>query len=127
MREGLVVLHSSAWSLPETHAALRKPIRSGRDSEIVGAERGIGLKHAAASWLRINPKLLVSLALKKHAARFLAAGLSIPDEVLVARDEGRVTFFCGAGVSRARARLADFFGLAEQYSRPLEANVCGGR
>jgi hypothetical protein len=33
--------------------------------------------------------------------RFLAEGPSIPDELLVARDEGRVVFFCGAGVSRA--------------------------
>lgn len=46
--------------------------------------------------------------------RFFADGPSIPDELLVARDEGRVVFFCGAGVSRARAGLADFFGLARQ-------------
>lgn len=44
--------------------------------------------------------------------RFLADGPAIPDELLFARDEGRVIFFCGAGVSRARARLPDFFGLA---------------
>jgi len=46
--------------------------------------------------------------------RFLANGPSIPDELLVARDEGRVIFFCGAGVSRARAGLTDFFGLAQR-------------
>lgn len=45
--------------------------------------------------------------------RFLSNGPSIPDELLLARDEGRVVFFCGAGVSRARANLTDFFGLAE--------------
>jgi len=45
--------------------------------------------------------------------RFLPAGPSIPDELLIARDEGRVVFFCGAGVSRARAGLPDFFGLAQ--------------
>ena len=45
--------------------------------------------------------------------RFFENGPSIPDELLVARDEGRVVFFCGAGVSRARAGLSDFFGLAE--------------
>ena len=45
--------------------------------------------------------------------RFLANGPSIPDELLVARDEGRVIFFCGAGVSRARAGLPDFLGLAQ--------------
>lgn len=46
--------------------------------------------------------------------RFLADGPSIPDELLVARDEGRAVFFCGAGVSRARAGLSDFFGLAQK-------------
>jgi len=46
--------------------------------------------------------------------RFLANGPSIPDELLIARDEGRVVFFCGAGVSRARAGLSDFYGLAEK-------------
>ncbi len=45
--------------------------------------------------------------------RFLENGPLIPDELLVARDQGRVVFFCGAGVSRARAGLSDFFGLAE--------------
>ncbi|WSH19056.1 SIR2 family protein [Rhizobium ruizarguesonis] len=45
--------------------------------------------------------------------RFVAEGPSIPDELLVARDDGRVIFFCGAGVSRARTGLPDFFGLAE--------------
>ena len=45
--------------------------------------------------------------------RFLREGPSIPDELLFARDEGRVVFFCGAGVSRARAGLPDFFGLAD--------------
>ena len=46
--------------------------------------------------------------------RFLKDGPSIPDELLNARDEGRVVFFCGSGVSRARADLPNFIGLAEQ-------------
>jgi len=46
--------------------------------------------------------------------RFLADGPSIPDALLTARDEGRVVFFCGAGVSRACAGLSDFFGLADE-------------
>ncbi|MCX5615603.1 SIR2 family protein [Bombella sp. TMW 2.2559] len=46
--------------------------------------------------------------------RFLANGPSIPDELLMARDEGHVVFFCGAGVSRAFAGLPDFFGLADK-------------
>ena len=45
--------------------------------------------------------------------RFLENGPAIPDELLIARDEGRVVFFCGAGVSRARAGLVDFYGLAK--------------
>lgn len=51
--------------------------------------------------------------------RFLADGPSIPDELLEARDQGRVVFFCGAGVSRARAKLPDFFGLAEKVVERL--------
>jgi hypothetical protein len=51
--------------------------------------------------------------------KFLANGPSIPDELLNARDEGRVIFFCGAGVSRARAGLLNFFDLAEQVVETL--------
>jgi hypothetical protein len=53
--------------------------------------------------------------------RFIAEGPSIPDSLLHARDEGRVVFFCGAGVSRARAGLADFFGLAASVIQKLGA------
>src|SRR5687768_2224730 len=45
--------------------------------------------------------------------RFSNNGPPIPDKLPQARDEGRAAFLCGAGVSRARARLPDFFGLAE--------------
>lgn len=51
--------------------------------------------------------------------RFSAHGPSIPDELLLARDQGRVIFFCGAGVSRARANLPDFFGLARKVVSKL--------
>lgn len=44
--------------------------------------------------------------------RFFENGPSIPDDLLVARDEGRVVFVCGAGVSMSRARLVGFFDLA---------------
>ncbi|WP_334543830.1 SIR2 family protein [Rhizobium leguminosarum] len=44
--------------------------------------------------------------------RFTENGPDIPDELLVARDEGDVLFFCGAGVSRADAGLSDFLKLA---------------
>jgi len=54
--------------------------------------------------------------------RFLENGPSIPDELLNARDEGRVVFFCGAGVSLARAGLPDFFRLAETVIRELGAS-----
>lgn len=51
--------------------------------------------------------------------RFLANGPSIPDDLLLARDQGRVIFFCGAGVSRAYAELPDFFGLANKVIKRL--------
>ncbi len=51
--------------------------------------------------------------------RFFQNGPSIPDDLLNARDKGRVVFFCGAGVSRARAELSDFFELAEAVIRRL--------
>lgn len=40
--------------------------------------------------------------------RFFADGVDFPDDLLWARDEGRVVFICGAGVSRAYANLPDF-------------------
>ena len=51
--------------------------------------------------------------------RFFANGPDIPDELLNARDEGRVVFFCGAGVSRAYAGLPGFIGLAENVLADL--------
>ena len=51
--------------------------------------------------------------------RFFENGPAIPDELLNARDEGRVVFFCGAGVSQARAGLPGFFGLAEKVMETL--------
>nr|VFK54851.1 MAG: SIR2-like domain-containing protein [Candidatus Kentron sp. TUN]VFK60063.1 MAG: SIR2-like domain-containing protein [Candidatus Kentron sp. TUN] len=54
--------------------------------------------------------------------RFFENGPRLPDELLTARDEERVVFFCGAGVSIARAGLPDFFGLAETVIRELGAS-----
>ncbi len=51
--------------------------------------------------------------------RFFENGPAIPDELLHARDEGRVVFFCGAGVSRAKAKLPDFFGLGKKVMKTL--------
>ena len=51
--------------------------------------------------------------------RFAVNGPNVPDELLVARDEGRVVFFCGAGVSRAKAHLKDFIGLATAVADKL--------
>jgi hypothetical protein len=51
--------------------------------------------------------------------RFLKDGPAIPDDLLIARDESRAVFFCGAGVSRARAGLPGFFGLAEGVIQKL--------
>jgi hypothetical protein len=53
--------------------------------------------------------------------RFLSDGPSIPDELLVARDEGRVVFICGAGVSQARANLPNFFQLTRYVIERLGA------
>jgi hypothetical protein len=53
--------------------------------------------------------------------RFFVNGPSLPDELLTARDEGRVLFFCGAGVSRENAHLPDFFGLARAVLAKLRA------
>lgn len=53
--------------------------------------------------------------------RFFADGPIIPDELLIARDEGSVIFFCGAGVSQARAGLPGFFGLTEKVVADLGA------
>jgi hypothetical protein len=52
--------------------------------------------------------------------RFIDYGPDIPDRLLTARDQGRVVFFCGAGVSRARANLPDFFGLARKVLNELK-------
>lgn len=51
--------------------------------------------------------------------KFLEHGPSIPDELLYAHDEGRVVFFCGSGVSRARAKFPDFWGLARRVMDSL--------
>ncbi len=51
--------------------------------------------------------------------RFIKDGPDIPDELLLAQDEGNVVFFCGAGVSRAFAGLSDFAGLAESVMQDL--------
>ncbi len=51
--------------------------------------------------------------------RFTENGPEIPEKLLLALDEGRVVFFCGAGVSRAKAGLPNFFGLADQVIKSL--------
>ena len=53
--------------------------------------------------------------------RFIAKGPSLPSELLIARDQGRVVFFCGAGVSYARANLPNFYQLAQKACDALGA------
>ncbi len=55
--------------------------------------------------------------------RFITTGPSIPDDLLVARDEGRVVFICGAGISRARAHLPDFNQLTRRVVDTLGATA----
>ncbi len=45
--------------------------------------------------------------------RFIEHGPDIPDELLLALDEERVMFFCGAGVSQENAKLPSFMGLTK--------------
>lgn len=51
--------------------------------------------------------------------RFIADGVDIPDELLWAHDEGRVVFFCGAGVSMAKAGLPNFSALTQKVMERL--------
>jgi len=51
--------------------------------------------------------------------RFIADGPELPDELLTARDAGRVLFFCGAGISQAEAGLPDFAKLADKVLSSL--------
>lgn len=51
--------------------------------------------------------------------RFIENGPNIPDELLFAQDEGQVVFFCGAGVSMAKAGLPSFYQLAENVLTEL--------
>ncbi|WP_193337450.1 SIR2 family protein [Devosia beringensis] len=50
--------------------------------------------------------------------RFVAAGPSIPNELLDLRNNGEVVFFCGAGVSKP-AGLPGFFELTKQLMAGL--------
>jgi hypothetical protein len=53
--------------------------------------------------------------------RFTENGPSIPDGLLTARDAGDVIFFCGAGVSQARAKLPNFQQLGSKVITVLGA------
>jgi hypothetical protein len=55
----------------------------------------------------------------KDCMRFIANGPSIPDALLSARDAGEVLFFCGAGVSRHKAKLPNFIELARTVANQL--------
>lgn len=51
--------------------------------------------------------------------RFTFNGPSIPNELLNARDDGRVVFICGAGVSLDKAKLPNFLNLTEKVIKEL--------
>ena len=54
--------------------------------------------------------------------QFIADGPDIPDALLQAHEEGRVVFFCGAGISYP-AGLPGFKGLVEQIYDLTSPNV----
>ena len=56
--------------------------------------------------------------------RFLAGGPDIPDQLLEARDEGKVVFLCGAGVSLS-AGMPDFPKLASYVVKKLKVPLEG--
>lgn len=60
-----------------------------------------------------------------RSVRFIETGPDIPDELLIDRDEGKVLFFCGAGVSLAFAKLPDFLSLAGGVIDELGALTIG--
>lgn len=51
--------------------------------------------------------------------RFIANGPDIPERLLWDHEEGRVVFFCGAGISHP-AGLPGFKGLVEQIYEKLD-------
>ncbi len=51
--------------------------------------------------------------------KFTSTGPTLPDDLLVAHDAGEVLFFCGAGVSRAKAVLPNFAKLADKVMASL--------
>lgn len=54
-----------------------------------------------------------------QAMKFSPKGPDIPDQLLNARDQGRVVFFCGAGISTAKAKLPTFKDLTRQVVKRL--------
>jgi hypothetical protein len=62
-------------------------------------------------------------SIEECVLRFIANGPDIPDKLLQARDEGRVVFFCGAGVSIAKANLPDFFELTDKVITKLRVSA----
>lgn len=62
-----------------------------------------------------------NLDLEPATCAFGLDGPDMPDELLTARDEGRVVFFCCAGVSRAQAELPILrhtLGTADAMNKP---------
>src|ERR1700754_3291237 len=51
--------------------------------------------------------------------RFIKDGPDVPNELVLACDDGDVIFFCGAGVSQANAHLPNFENLARNVIAAL--------
>lgn len=90
-------------------------------SAAIRLKDGFNILYFFPRGLAICINLAVSInELNEVLMRFVESGVDIPDELLWAQDEGRVVFFCGAGVSRARANLPDFSELTRRVLAELD-------
>ena len=75
-------------------------------------------KHAAIRQANaaLQPATLERRVRRERVVQFITHGPDIPDALLQAHEDGRVVFFCGAGISYP-AGLPDFKGLVDEIYR----------
>src|SRR5207248_9492936 len=83
----------------------------------IGEGNDAWLHHRSGHLVRVCPRRLLADAGGTGAGvflvQFVSNGPDIPDALLQAHEEGRVVFFCGAGISYP-AGLPGFKGLVER-------------